>query len=404
MCADQAPTRHERPDEPADSWAMRGLGRPTAELSAVRDIVARVQELLAWDNLPDLENLTSFSAANAALSSISALTSRSLQGDVRSGDQLISRDTLIDLLVETEALGERLHRAELDYWSSAYRKVHEALARLRGADSVSSLIKRAAESVPLLGFDRCGISRIDHGYWAGERFFIENDQEWSDEIFNIWQENPVKMDSSLMETEILRRKTALLVPNAQDNPRCRNPIIETNRTRSYVGAPIMPQGEVIGFMHADCYGQCRHTDELDRDVLAMFTEGLGYALQRTMLLERLESLRSQVDGLAGGITSAVDDCIEKQMEIGETFTEGEERVGLRPPLIPFQSETNSIHNVTPRERDVLRLMAAGETNARIASRLVISDSTVKSHIKNILRKLNASNRAEAVSRYLRMER
>jgi DNA-binding NarL/FixJ family response regulator len=52
---------------------------------------------------------------------------------------------------------------------------------------------------------------------------------------------------------------------------------------------------------------------------------------------------------------------------------------------------------------VLRRLAAGETNARIASRLVISDGTVKSHIKHILRKLGAANRAEAVSKYLRME-
>jgi DNA-binding NarL/FixJ family response regulator len=46
-------------------------------------------------------------------------------------------------------------------------------------------------------------------------------------------------------------------------------------------------------------------------------------------------------------------------------------------------------------------MAAGATNALIARELFISEGTVKSHVKRILRKLNASNRAEAVSRYLR---
>jgi DNA-binding NarL/FixJ family response regulator len=65
--------------------------------------------------------------------------------------------------------------------------------------------------------------------------------------------------------------------------------------------------------------------------------------------------------------------------------------GLRDPL-------------TQREIDVLRLVTVGETNAGIARSLVISEGTVKFHVKNILRKLGASNRAEATSRYLQMTR
>jgi DNA-binding NarL/FixJ family response regulator len=46
-------------------------------------------------------------------------------------------------------------------------------------------------------------------------------------------------------------------------------------------------------------------------------------------------------------------------------------------------------------------MANGETNRRIGARLFVSEATVKSHVKHILRKLDAANRAEAVSRYVR---
>ncbi len=46
-------------------------------------------------------------------------------------------------------------------------------------------------------------------------------------------------------------------------------------------------------------------------------------------------------------------------------------------------------------------MAEGDSNARIANRLFISEATVKAHVRHILRKLGAANRAEAVSRYLR---
>lgn len=55
------------------------------------------------------------------------------------------------------------------------------------------------------------------------------------------------------------------------------------------------------------------------------------------------------------------------------------------------------HDLTDREREVLVLMAKGMSNPQIAERLTLSMSTVKFHIRNILAKLEASNRAEAVS-------
>ena len=58
--------------------------------------------------------------------------------------------------------------------------------------------------------------------------------------------------------------------------------------------------------------------------------------------------------------------------------------------------------LTRRELDVLRLLADGATNRAIADALVISGGTVKFHVNSILRKLHAANRAEAVSRYLRL--
>ena len=58
--------------------------------------------------------------------------------------------------------------------------------------------------------------------------------------------------------------------------------------------------------------------------------------------------------------------------------------------------------LTRRELDVLRLLAEGKTNKAIADALVISNGTVKFHVNSILRKLRAANRAEAVSRYLRL--
>ena len=57
--------------------------------------------------------------------------------------------------------------------------------------------------------------------------------------------------------------------------------------------------------------------------------------------------------------------------------------------------------LTPREGEVLRLLAEGSSNKEIAARLNISEHTIKFHIRSILGKLGAASRTEAVTRGLR---
>jgi two-component system, NarL family, response regulator YdfI len=61
-----------------------------------------------------------------------------------------------------------------------------------------------------------------------------------------------------------------------------------------------------------------------------------------------------------------------------------------------------VEELTPREIEVLRMMAEGLGNKEIAVRLGISDHTVKFHISSILAKVGASSRTEAVTIGIRM--
>lgn len=73
-----------------------------------------------------------------------------------------------------------------------------------------------------------------------------------------------------------------------------------------------------------------------------------------------------------------------------------------PALIPHPAGADDVvADLTPREIQVLRLLAEGLVNREIAERLGISEHTIKFHIGSILGKLQASSRTEAVTRGLR---
>ena len=58
----------------------------------------------------------------------------------------------------------------------------------------------------------------------------------------------------------------------------------------------------------------------------------------------------------------------------------------------------AVQELTPREREVLSLLARGEAVGGIARSLGLSVHTVRSHVRNILRKLGVSSQLEAVAR------
>ena len=66
---------------------------------------------------------------------------------------------------------------------------------------------------------------------------------------------------------------------------------------------------------------------------------------------------------------------------------------------PFERDEEALkrQGISKREFEVLELIAAGLSNQEIADRLFVSNSTVKTHVSNVLAKLDASRRTEAIA-------
>ena len=86
-------------------------------------------------------------------------------------------------------------------------------------------------------------------------------------------------------------------------------------------------------------------------------------------------------------------AIEK-VAAGETFVDP----GLMAEFVSGQGQADIL---TPREREILQLLADGMSNVDVAAKLFISQETVKSHVRHILAKLEADTRTQAVAIALR---
>jgi len=105
-------------------------------------------------------------------------------------------------------------------------------------------------------------------------------------------------------------------------------------------------------------------------------------------------------GALGVLTLGAD--IERLLTAVETLTRG--LAVLEPAFLPTQIDTLlnvGLESLTPREKDVLTLLAEGLSNKAIAKRLGISDQTVKFHLNALLGKLGATSRTEAVTKAVR---
>jgi len=73
-----------------------------------------------------------------------------------------------------------------------------------------------------------------------------------------------------------------------------------------------------------------------------------------------------------------------------------EEFARRPAPAATDATRKALHQITEREREVLELVARGQSNAEIAAQLYVSHATVKTHVSRLLMKLDARDRAQLV--------
>jgi DNA-binding CsgD family transcriptional regulator len=305
------------------------------------------------------------------------------------------------VLVELLGLEREIVEAEYVRRADALERVGDAVRRLGEIGSPQGILDRAAEELGVSSeFDRVLIGEVRGDELHARAVWIAGDSAAARAALEELRATPVRLEYPSIEEEVAHRPHTEIVHAHRERSRAARRLVDVLGWESYVVTPLVVQGNTVGLLHADASGRrldaldaldARETlnalDALDAEVASRYAEGLAGVFERAVLREMLQlhhhELRSGVEWLSTRLGQLASDTAERD-RAGE---------GGHP------SGTDAL---TARELDVLRLLARGQTNLEIARTLVVREGTIKYHVKNILRKLGATSRADAVARYARM--
>lgn len=308
-------------------------------------------------------------------------------GDLH-GAESAETTRLLTLLVQVQSLRLSVGEERVRRRAVSAGELHRSLSRLRVGLSTGELLREVPRELGRLGFSRSLLSGLRGSTWAARTAFAHEDEDLAGALVRVGSALPGRIGREQPETEAVRTREAVLVRDAQTRPHVHRELVTLGDTRDYAVAPIVVHGRVIGLVHIDRHSQTDVVDSADRDLLTLFADGAGLAFERAMYHERFTALRRQFELQISGIDEVVH---------GTSDWWGPD-APQDPAPHPYLSG-GPLSELTRRELEVLQHVAGGASNQDIAGRLGVSAGTVKTHVKGLLHKLGAVNRADAGAKY-----
>ncbi|MBO0864323.1 MAG: LuxR family transcriptional regulator, partial [Mycobacterium sp.] len=274
-------------------------------------------------------------------------------------------------------------------------EIRHALGYLRGLPPGKMIFAAPGVLSREFAFARTLISTVRGSLWLPQHLHIEDEgaDPHGRQFLEYVRDRHIQLADAPLETELVRKRCGVFAPSPMEDKRTFKEMMEVSGCFGYIGAPITVQGRAIGILHADRpepHGLVT-MDHLEQ--LEAFAECLSVAFESAALEDRAAQQRVEVDNLCAN----VDYLLGQSARSALWSLPG--AVPLQPHDAYHRGEEPAVPVLTVREREIMSHVATGATNHQIARCLVISEGTVKSHLKHIAKKLNTSSRAAAVAIY-----
>lgn len=308
------------------------------------------------------------------------------QSRVRAAEDWDRGHRLTAAAIEVQALATEMLLGQMSQWTSRMADCSAALHTLRAASTIDDLSDRlCADAARGCGFSRVVLSRVDRGHWAPWKAYLEG-ADVSSSWFADWTGRAIPIEDDTPEQRSLTASRPTMVVDTSRDRVFRPIIVESGQSRGYVVATVDVGGQTVGLLHADHSAGGGAITSDDRDALWAFSVGVGYVLERAQLVDQARRYQDSLRELLDTAADRIDELCESGIRLADAATNGE-----------LGASAAAVDALTVRERDVLHLMASGSSNAEIAEELIIAHGTVKSHVKQILRKLGMRNRSQVIA-------
>jgi DNA-binding CsgD family transcriptional regulator len=275
-------------------------------------------------------------------------------------------------------------------------EIRRALGHLRGLSPREMIYAAPVVLSHEFGFARTMISTVRGSVWMPQHLHIEDEgaDPHSRPFHEFVARAHIQLADAPLETELVRKRCGALVSSPKDDKRTYKEIVDVSGCFGYIAAPITVGGRAIGMLHADRPQPDGIVTAEHLDQLEAFAECLAVAFESAVLEEKAAQQRVAVANLC----THVDDLLRRTAR-SALWSLPSATSRPRRDVHPHYRGDQAVPLLTAREREIMSYVATGATNSQIARCLVISEGTVKSHLKHIARKLNTSSRAAAVAVY-----
>lgn len=265
---------------------------------------------------------------------------------------------------------------------------------LHAAATVTALMARASPAAcEFCDFTRALVLTVEDGRLSADGAHAIAEPE-SDELRLRALGTTMPLQAECEEAELIRRAESL--------GRCHGPLPSVLATQlgleHYVLAPVVPESRVVALLVVD--RPAGPVQDHDRDTVELFAHLLGLALERTVLRARLGELHTEVRHMTTSALALLQEAVAAPVTVMTQFAG---TPVFSPAVVGQPSALSPVDDLlTAREKEIIELMVQGRSNRDIADKLHLAPDTIKAQVTRLLRKLGASNRAEAVGRYLTM--
>ena len=265
--------------------------------------------------------------------------------------------------------------------------------RLDSSQSIPELLTRACDAArAACGFDRALVVCVDDQVLTTDGIGALTDDA-TDVMRRRLLAQPVRMRPGTMEAEIIWAAEA-----GRGETRQASSVLDAVLgLEDFVMAPVMPEDRVLALLVLDRSGPA--VGPADRDVADMFAHLLGCSVARLVMRQRMSEFAAELRHLTTSAQALIKEGLESAMALPKDHGAGPVFACEYPPP-PSTDEARELF--TRRELNIAAQMVHGRSNREIAAELQISPETVKTYVARVMRKLGASNRADAAVRYLRM--